>query len=166
MRTSFLAAAVSWIASIAACAADAAAVGVSCGVIAALLTCLWLAHISAFAWRVAASAGSGSRDGGQRREVSSPARREFVPLFVRTVALAAIMSSLPDTISSALGKNQGPCDGCSRYKGSQTCWTCCNCQNSNCIAGCKTSSGGDPDKYNTCLGNCTTTYQNCQKSCQ
>jgi hypothetical protein len=163
MRTSFAAAAAGWALSMVAptIIATFAMAG------AALLTALWLAHLVAFAWKVTTMKHAApTHDQPASPTATLLSRRAFVPLFLRTLAFAAVVTVAPRAITSALGQNRGPCDSCSRYKGSATCWTCCSCQNSNCITGCKTTSGGDPNKYNTCIGNCTTTFGNCQKACQ
>lgn len=54
-----------------------------------------------------------------------------------------------------------PCDNCERFKGRNTCWECCRCQNTNCIDGCKNSSD-----YNACVDTCSTAFENCNKSCK
>jgi hypothetical protein len=163
MRTSLWAALAAWALFMAACATAPSAIQTLSGLAALSLSGLWIAHLVAFAWKQAASAPAPAGDGERAARIPSPSRRAFVPMFLRTLALAAAMTALPQAISSAFAQN-GPCDGCSRYKGSNTCWTCCSCQNSNCIKGCKNVT--DPNKYNTCIGNCSTTFGNCNKACQ
>jgi hypothetical protein len=166
MSTSLAAAVAAWALFIAARATAPFAISMIVEAAAILLSALWVTHIAVFAWKAVVFAPAKTEDDERASRIARLSRREFVPMFFRTLALTAVMTASPRAITSAFGQNQGPCDGCSRYKGSNTCWTCCSCQNSNCITGCKKTSGGNPDKYNTCIGNCSTTFGNCNKACQ
>jgi hypothetical protein len=158
MRTSFVAAVAAWAVFAALRAAVPSATIQTLSVLAAIASSLlWLAHIVVFAWRVSRAAPSPQR-------IASASRREFVPLFIRTLTLGAAMTAFPGAITSAFGEKLGPCDHCARFKGSDRCWACCRCQNSNNVAGCKKQT--NPDKYNKCLADCTTSFENCNKACQ
>jgi hypothetical protein len=164
MRTSFVAAVAAWTLFIAAYATAPSAVATLAELAAISLSALWLAHIIAFAGKATISKAASAGDDERASRMPALSRRELVPIFLRTLAFAAVITASPSSIPSAFGQVQGPCDRCSRYKGSTTCWTCCSCQNSNCVTGCKKIT--DPDKYNTCIGDCSTTFQNCNKGCQ
>ena len=166
MRMSLLAAIAAWTVSMAAYETAPSAIAALAIGAAILLSALWVTHLIVFAWKKTISSFPTTEDAKRTSRIPSLSRREFVPNFLRTLALAAVMTASPRTITSAFAQNQGPCDQCSRFRGTNTCWTCCSCQNSNCIAGCKNASGGNPDKYNTCIGNCSTIFGNCNKGCQ
>jgi hypothetical protein len=164
MRMSFVAAVTAWGLFLAAYAAAPSAIAVLTGLAAISLSAVWFAHIIVFATKRTLSALAPLEGGKRFAGVPSLPRREFVPIFLRTLAFAAVITASPRAITSAFGQNQGPCDHCERYKGTATCYTCCRCQNSNNVAGCKKYT--DPDKYNTCIGNATATFGNCNKACQ
>jgi len=158
MRTAFFFAIGTWAAFmiVALVAPDTVWLIKSC---AMLLTALWGAHLIAFAWRRAASSA-------EDVEKTSPslARRQFLPAFFKALSFSAVATVAPGLLTFAFGASKGPCDNCSRYRGTDTCWTCCSCQHDNNIAGCKKER--DPNKYNTCIGNSATTWANCQKGCK
>ena len=166
MRTSFAAAMAAWMIFVAAYVIAPSAIVMPAELIALSLSALWISHILVFAWKAVKWAPAAAKIDKRASENPSLSRRKFLPSFLRTLAIAAVMTASPGAIVSAFGQAQGPCDGCSRYRGSSTCWTCCSCQNSNCITGCKNTSGGNPDRYNTCIGNCSTTFGNCNRACQ
>jgi hypothetical protein len=150
MRTAFLFAIGAWAAFtiVASVAPDTAWLIKWCAI---LLTALWVAHLIAFAWKRAAPS-------------PSLARRQFLRTFFKALGLSAVATVSPGLLTFAFGAKKGPCDNCSRYRGTDTCWTCCSCQHDNNIAGCKKER--DPNKYNTCIGNSATTWANCQKGCK
>jgi hypothetical protein len=164
MRTSFVAAVAAWTLFIAAYATAPSAIATLADLAAISLSALWLAHIIVFAGKATISTAASARDDKRASRIPTLSRRELVPIFLRTLAFGAVITTAPRAITSAFGQAQGPCDGCSRYKGSTTCWTCCGCQNSNCITGCKNTT--DPDKYNTCIASCSATFRNCNNGCQ
>jgi|GEM_PF-2902188 len=164
MRTAFMATLAAWTLFIVAYVAAPPAIATLVELAAISLSALWLAHIIAFAIKTTLSATASAGDNEPASRLPLTSRREIVPIFLRTLAFAAAITALPGVITSAYGQDQGPCDNCSRFRGTQTCWTCCSCQNSNCITGCKSFT--NPDQYNTCIGNCSTTLENCNKACQ
>ncbi len=166
MRMSFVASATAWVLLIVAYATASSIITTLAALVAISLTILWVSHVIVFAWKATTSAYAPAKSGNRTQRIPSLSRREFVPIFLRTLTFAVVITTYPNAITSVFGQDQGPCDGCSRYKGTNTCWTCCRCQNTNCITGCKNTSGGNPDKYNTCIGNCSTTLGNCNKTCQ
>jgi len=164
MRTSFVTAVAAWTLFVVVFVAAPSEIATVAELAAISLSALWLAHIIAFAVKTTLSATASARYTKRASRLPLMSRREIVPIFLRTLAFAAVITASPGAITSAFGQNQGPCDNCSRFKGTQTCWTCCSCQNSNCITGCKSFT--NPDQYNTCIGNCATTLGNCNKACQ
>lgn len=166
MKASFAMAIAAWTLFIVVLATGPAVIARAVELAAIALGALWFAHIVVFAWRATPSARVSREAERCSRQVFSLSRRALLPIFLRTLAFAAVVTASPRAITSAFAENQGPCDHCSRFRGSSACWTCCSCQNSNCITGCKKTSGGDPNKYNTCIGNCSTTFGNCNKECQ
>jgi hypothetical protein len=156
MRKSFTVAAAAWALFVVAVLAAPEWIALLLAIAATLLSALWLAHLLVFSWKASASAGT-----AMQRDKPSPviSRRELLPGFVRAFAFAVGSTALPAVFFAA--QAQTPCDSCSRYKGTGTCYTCCSCQNGNCVAGCKNSRD-----YNTCINGCSTTFGNCNTACR
>ncbi len=66
-------------------------------------------------------------------------------------------------VSGAENEKPKICDMCKKTSSSD-CYSCCQCNNSNCILGCK--SFKDPNAYNTCVNTCSTNFGSCNKACE
>jgi hypothetical protein len=95
-------------------------------VVAIGLTTLWLAHVAAFALRVAMSARHAEVDLSSTG--ASPNRRQFAAEFARVAAFAIVATTLATRTSSVLA--QGRCD-CSKCSSNQVC-----CPTANGYCGC------------------------------
>lgn len=105
------------------------------------LTLLWIAHLVAYSTRAISAkvAGNANIDGKTRMVISS-SRRDFLPLFARVLAGAALASAItsPAFADSACGGFNGECKPCARRNSANTdcewCHSCgSNCpQNNNC----------------------------------
>jgi hypothetical protein len=95
-------------------------------VVAIGLTALWLAHVAAFALRVAISARHAEVEPSSTG--ASPDRRQFAAEFARVAAFAVVATALATRTNSVLA--QGRCD-CSKCSSNQVC-----CPTANGYCGC------------------------------
>jgi len=112
-------------------------------ILTGLLLGLWIAHLIAFAIRASRTPAD------QRRAAESISRRQFVTLFARSLAFAALATSL---VMPA--KAQSRCQNC------RGCWNCCTCYYEACTAGCGTDQGCDRRcyrEYDLCTEHCSRT---------
>jgi hypothetical protein len=159
-RKAFLAAVSAWVTTAIALWAEWPQALAIAEVISVGLTALWITHLLAFAGKV-------SREGHEiRPELLNPSRRAFLPMFARTLAFAAVASTVPQLafaikkLVSAppgwtrTGKAANPspmrtAQGCQPV--SYGCNSCCNDGisgnyfiRSDCSTGCSMGCGNQP----------------------
>ena len=113
-------------------------------ILAFALTGLWMAHLSAFGFRIALTQMGDQPRAGAACQATSP-RREFVASLAKSMALAVVTTALP-----VRSWAQQPCEKCERFSGKQRT-DCCDCAFSKCLAACK---GPNPPIRGSRVGDC------------
>ena len=113
-------------------------------ILAFALTGLWMAHLSAFGFRIALTQMGEKPRAGAACQATSP-RREFVASLAKSMALAVVTTALP-----VRSWAQQPCEKCERFSGKQRT-DCCDCGFSKCLAACK---GPNPPIRGSRAGDC------------
>jgi hypothetical protein len=143
-RTAFRAALIAW--GLAACArvvAGAGAIEALIGLAACGATALWLAHVLAHAVK---TSGRGS---GVQRQPGATSRRDLMPLFVRALVSAAIITSVPRLAFGQCG---------------DAVLARCQSVHTECRSGCDRTFHRD-ERNHACHQECSSNYDACQAGC-